>query len=310
MIGNLFTPLPGEAVLLTGAIPALAPGILFLISSMLCSVLIAMILKHNETRHGSRRVVIAANYIVACGYSLAQWGREGWPAVDGVTLLLGALGGAVFIGTFLLMTAAIGRVGIAIPVSVTRLAVVLPVAVSILFYREMPAVFHLAGFAAALGALALFGRAAAAGRPGSPRLSWSGVLLTAGLFLAMGAVETLLKIFHERRVPAQKYGFVAIIFGTALLLGWLLILLRRELPSRADLALGLAMGLPNVLSTVFMLGALRYLPGMVAFPVNALGIVLLSTLAGAVIWGERPDRSGRLAIALALAAIVLINLRA
>ena len=101
---------------------------------------------------------------------------------------------------------------------------------------------------------------------------------------------------------------MSLIFGTALLLGWLTILLRREKVQLRMVLLGMLLGIPNVLSTLFMLGALRHLPGMVAFPVNSLGIMILSTLAGVLIWKEKAGRGMVAAMLLAVGAIVFINL--
>lgn len=297
--------------------PSVLLASLALGGAILCSVTIAVLLRRVEERRGNRLVVIAANYLTAVAGSLLAWGLEGFPAVGAFTGGLGLLGGVVFIGTFLLMTAAIGRVGIAIPVSVTRLAVVVPILVSMVGYGETPDRFGAAGLFLALVALALFGAAVAARAgegskraPGRRRAVLGAWVPVVGLFLAMGTVEVVLKVFKENRpagAPYQPFGFLLVIFGTALVIAWTSVRWKGSAVKRPDLLTGLALGVPNILSTVFFLYALRGLPGIVAFPVNAMSIIVLSTAAGIVIWREHPTRGGWAALACAVLSIVCIN---
>jgi drug/metabolite transporter (DMT)-like permease len=48
-------------------------------------------------------------------------------------------------------------------------------------------------------------------------------------------------------------------------------------------------------------------PGVVAFPVQACGLLVLATLTGMVIWGERFSRKTWIGLLLAGIALVLIN---
>lgn len=293
-------------------------GVLYLAASVLCSLSIAVLLRYNEGRRGSRTAVIAGNYVTATALGLGTWIQQGAIPLDGGIVILGLCGGVVFVGTFLLMTAAIGRVGIAIPVSVTRLSVVIPIGVSMFWYGELPRPVQAAGLAAALAALVLLGHAAIRGGASlqtgasgkwKPRLRNFTVVL--GLFLSMGTVEVVLKAFKESRphgTPYRPFGFLAVVFGFALCIAWSLILARGEKVRRSDFLLGLSLGVPNFFSTVFFLAALRLLPGIVVFPVNSMGVIALSAMAGVWVWKEKLRPAGWAAMALALAAIALINL--
>ena len=57
--------------LLTASAPA---GSFYLLLSILSSLVIALLLKYNEVRGGSRLVLIASNYIMAAGASLVHGG--------------------------------------------------------------------------------------------------------------------------------------------------------------------------------------------------------------------------------------------
>jgi len=295
--------------LATGNVTVVGAGILFLILSILSSVIIANLLRFSEHRRSSRLVVIAANYITCTVASVIYGLATGGLSLSGGVAGLGILTGVSFALTFWLMIIAIGRVGIAIPVSVTRLAVVLPIAVSLVVYGERPNPWQQAGLVLALVALVLFGRSAGGdGRTVVPR--WQTVLLVLGLFLGMGINGVNMKIFQEEfSIDASLYGFLAFLFGTAMLLSWVLVLTRRrERVTPFAVGLGLVLGLPNLLSSVFFILALRYLPGIVVFPLNDVGIVIVSALTGVLFWREKLALLTRLALVVSLAAIALMNL--
>ena len=297
---------------------------LALAAGVLCSVCIALLLRWAEHRQASRIVVIASNYVTTTAAGLFFWGTDGFPAIPVPVVLLGLLGGTVFIGTFLLMTAAIGRIGIAIPISVTRLSVVVPVLFSMAVYGERPGPLGFAGLAMALAALALFGlasrkavaRTAGARRAGAaalpnPKPGLQAWLSVVTLFLSMGAVEVVLKIYKEMHTPDRPYlpfGFLMVVFGSSMAIAWTWVAVRGARIRRRDVGAGLLLGIPNILSTYFMLLALRGLPGVVAFPVNSLSIIILGTLAGLVFWKEKPTGGVWSALGLAALAIAAVNL--
>ena len=87
-----------------------------------CSILVALILKINEVRGGSRILLVGSNYIVASLLSLILLGgRISRP--DAITLTIGSVMGIDFVLGFLLLMAGIARGPLAIPVTVMRLSV-------------------------------------------------------------------------------------------------------------------------------------------------------------------------------------------
>ncbi len=298
---------PAPPLALTGGIPVLTGGIVFLVLSIMSSVTIAVLLRFGESRGVTRLVVIAANYVVATGVSLVLWHGDGWIVPHPGALLLGALTGISFALTFLMLILAIGRVGIAIPVSITRLAVIIPVLASVLAYGESPTSLQMIGLVLALVALGFFGKAALTGQTVHVRLPVRNVLLMIGLFAGMGINELNMKVFKEMFPVDQMHGFLTVLFGTAMVFAWILVWRRRTVVRARDIRLGLALGVPNACASIFLILALDHLPGIVVFPVNDVCIVLLSTLAGILIWREMPTRWGWVGLSLAAGAIALIN---
>lgn len=267
-----------------------------------CSVSIALILKINEGRKGSRLVIAGANYLVASAISLAMAGGiRAVPAAS--TLALGAAAGVVYVLGFLALMAGIGRGPLAVPVTVSRLSVAVPVVVSIALWSERPGAAQWAGIALGCGAVALFGFGASS--RGAPAGRGYGRLMAA-LFFVLGAGDILLKAFREAGPDAERAVFTWILFTVAAAVVWACILLRRVPVERRAFLLGLALGLPNLGSTIFTLLALRTVPASIAFPLVNLAVVAGSTALGYLAWRERLGRAARAGLAVAAAAIVLL----
>jgi len=278
----------------------------FLMLSILCSVIIGLMLKQSEINRGSRLVVISVNYIVAAGINAAMWGFTGFDGLDANAIILGAVTGLQFILSFYLMMRCMGSFGVAITVTVTRIAVVMPVIVSILFYNEQPSIWQIAGLALAITTFGLLGKAKSNNEATKERhlVSW---VMFAGLFLCMGLNGVNLKIFDEHFAGEQTYGFLTVLFVASGIFSWGLLVRQKAKIKRSDISMGLLLGIPNGLSSIFFIFALKAIDGVVAFPVNDVSIVLVSTVAAMVLWKERLNRYGWIALSISVIAIVLMN---
>ena len=83
---------------------------------------------------------------------------------------------------------------------------------------------------------------------------------------------------------------------------------RSEGLCRQDTVFGLALAVPNYLSTRFLLLALGRLPAVVVFPTFSVGTIVLVTLAGLVFFREKLPGRKAVALVIILAALVLLNL--
>jgi drug/metabolite transporter (DMT)-like permease len=278
--------------------------VIWLLPAALCSISIAAILKVNEHRGGDRLVLAGANYLVAAGLSLLLL-RGASGGISGRTLALGAVTGADYVLGFLILMAGIARGPLAVPVTVMRLSVAVPVVVSIFVWSESPRTPQWAGLAAGLLAIVLFGLGIGRGSGNRTRAGF--LPLMAAMFAVMGLGDVLLKAFRETAPDSERLLFTLILFGSAGLLTWLMILACGRRLRRGTVLLGLLLGVPNLFSTVFTLLALRTVPASIAFPFINLTVIFGSTLLGRTVWKER--LGGLAAAGLAAAAIALVLLR-
>ena len=68
------------------------------------------------------------------------------------------------------------------------------------------------------------------------------------------------------------------------------------------------LGIPNMFSTFFLLGALAELPGIIVYPLTNVGIIFLTSIAASIIWKEHPNKPGIWALVSGSVAIILLSL--
>jgi drug/metabolite transporter (DMT)-like permease len=281
--------------------------LIWLLPAALCSIAIAAILKINEVRGGDRVLLAAANYVVAAVIALFMLGgRLSRPAPP--TLVLGTIAGIDYVLGFLLLMAGIAGGPLAVPVTVMRLSVVVPIAVSIAVWGELPGAAQWCGIAIGMLAIVLFGWSLS-GRSSGDRSGRGYWALILSLFMVMGVGDVLLKAFRELSSGDELLMFIFVLFSTAAVFTWIIVLLRRIQLGRRTLLLGVLLGVSNLYSTVFVLMALRSTPASIAFPFVNLAVILGSSLVGFFVWRERLSRKALLGLILAGAALILIPLR-
>ena len=65
-------------------------------------------------------------------------------------------------------------------------------------------------------------------------------------------------------------------------------------------------GIINFFSSFFVMKALQVLPGIVVYPMNGIGTILMSAITSTIVWKERLTRNNYIFITLASVALLLI----
>ena len=128
------------------------------------------------------------------------------------------------------------------------------------------------------------------------------------LFLADGIVMIPALIFRKELSLNETMPFQTVIFVAAFVVTTMLYYLRRPRLTSETLKWGALLGTANLGNYLFLVLALSVLPGLVVYPVIAAGEVGLLAVAGVVFWKEKVGVRSWLGIALAVIAIVLIQL--
>ncbi|MDZ7815592.1 MAG: EamA family transporter [Planctomycetota bacterium] len=278
---------------------------LYLALAIAASVTVGSMLKVSEMAGRNRVAVAFINYVVAVITSLLLWYFAGTPGFAPETILCGTFGGFAWVAGLLVMMYAIKRTGVAITSAMVRVAIVVPILLSVLMWNEIPNSVQILGIGLALLAVVLLSFDRARTKTG---FDYSWILLSAGVLLSSGSAQVASKLFAELCPTEQRPSYLIVLFIVAVMLtaGWLLM---RSVPvRRGDLRYGVMVGVPNALSGLFLISALQLLPAIAVFPTAAAAGVVLLVLLGTFVWKEKLSKKALAGITVAVAAIVLVNL--
>lgn len=272
------------------------------------SIFIAHILKKNESRKLRTLNVLTLNYVFALAVLpfLLPERASIFPPVNAVFLVATGINGVLFILNFFVYSKSVDLNGVGLSVAAMRMSLVIPVFFAILRYGEPLHAGILLGLGLVLASLALMIL-----RPGMPiRQSIRDGRLLVGMFVMSGICDVFIKMYE--RNPSQGVHdahFVSAIYLISLVTGLSILAANRQLSfTREEFRMGFLIGIPNLLTFVFMLKALALLPATIAFSLSHLSVVLGGTILGLMVWKDRLLLTQWMGILLALAAILTLVL--
>lgn len=276
---------------------------LYLLLAILSSTAISVVMRLGTERIRSNLGMLAVNYIVCAVLSAAYTGFRLLPSAESgfsVTLGLGVLNGLLFLVSFVLLQINTRKNGIVLSSLFMKLGLLVPIAVSVLLFGELPTALQAAGFALAVFAIVLINYEKGAGRGGIK----AGLLL---LLLSGGVTDTMSKTYEQLGNAALSEQFLFYTFTVALIICTALLLKKGERVGKAELIYGALLGFPNFFSAKFLLRSLMELPAVIAYPSYSVGTILLVTLSGVFFFRESLKKRQWLALGIILAALVMLN---
>lgn len=277
---------------------------IYLILAVVSSMLVSVCMRLSEGKTKNAISVLAVNYAMCALLSVGfAGGMTLLPRQEGLgfAVFLGAVSGAMFLCSFMLLQWNIRVNGVVLPATFMKLGVLVPTLVSVLAFGERPGLMQIGGMALALAAIVMIQQEKGGGSAKHPL----GLIV---LLLAGGCTDVLSKIYEEMGSPALKNHYLVYTFFIALGLCVLLAIVRRQRLTLADVGFGLLLGIPNYFSARFLLLSLADVPAIVVYPSYSVGTIVLVALVGRFAFGERLSRRQTLAVAVILAALVLLNL--
>lgn len=279
---------------------------IFLILAIICSTSLGLILKHGRVKNSNTVLLINANYLtastIAFAFVIFKYGFN----FSFQSLLFGLALGFLFVSTFILFSKSISLAGTALATVSARLSILIPVVLSIIFFSESPNLKMLFGFVLALITLYLFYLS----------LKNHNAHLEAGnkylylflLLVGIGFVDFAMKLFEHNFPKDEKGLFVFTIFGSAFIYTSTYLKVKNIKFDAGTYQLGLLLGIPNVLAIHFLLAALGELPAIIVFPIQNIGVIVLTAIAAYIFWKEQINLYGKIALAVGIAAILLLKL--
>lgn len=276
---------------------------LSLLLAIASSALIAIIMRLSTNKAPAGKTMLAANYLVCFLLAACYAGFDRlFPAGDGLlpALGMGVFNGILYLGGFVMMQRSVKKNGVVLSSVFMKLGLLVPMALSIFLFGEMPTVLQIAGFILAVLAIILINFK----KDGSSATAVGGLLL---LLLMNGGGDAMSKVFEEMGNPALSNQFLFYTFLAAFALCVLLVIFTREKPDITSILFGLLIGIPNFFSAKFLLMALQDVPAVIAYPTFSVAGLLVVTLAGVLFFKERLEKRQWVALAIIAAALVLLN---
>jgi len=287
---------------------------IFLLLSILCNSLLFIILKYFERFKINTLQALVFNYITAfslgvvsneSGISLAVLPHMPWAWI---MLLMGTL----FIIVFLLIAKTAQEIGVSVATVANKMSVIIPVTVAVLFYHNSCTILKIAGIGLALTALLLTSLKEKGALKG-PSKGLLVLLLPFIVFLGSGIIDALVNFAQERLITKEYSSlFLAGCFAVAGCIGIATVLFRyiykKERINPRNMIAGVVLGVPNYISIHCMMKALnaKVMESSVLYPINNMGIVLLSSAGAVLIFKEKLSWKNRLGILISILAITLI----
>ena len=277
---------------------------IFLILAILSSAMVAIMMRLAQPRVANPTGLLAANYIV-CTLTALILSIPELPNLSGSSIGfpagLGAVNGFIYLAGFALMQWSTRHNGVVLSSIFMKLGILVSMLISIVWFRELPTTLQTAGFFLAVAAIVIINYSKGTSLS---RSSW--VLL---LMLCMsGMGDVMSKVYEVYGNPGFQNLFLMFTFFAALILCLGLMVWKKERLGWQEMGFGVLLGVPNFLSSLFLLKALASVPGVIAFPSYSVATILVVAMAGLLFFREKLARKQIIGAVLICIALVLLNL--
>ncbi|MCR8968435.1 EamA family transporter [Facklamia sp. 7083-14-GEN3] len=301
----------------------------YLFLATVCSASIALLFKYANQFNVNQYLVTCANYLTAFAISLfmivskdllvglektnnfmAEFSllltQESYKlsAYSSViwAILVGCIAGVFFFSSFIYYQKSIKENGVALSGTFSKLGILIPMLFSILIWREYPTNLQWIGIILSIISILIVNL--------SPKtldkfdLKPTIILL----FLLNGMAEFSNKIYQNYGLIEYKNVFLLFVFLIAFLISLFFIIKEKVKFKLRDFLIGLAVGIPNLFTSYFLIQSLETVKTSVAFPIFSVGSIVIINLGGYFIFKEQLANKNKFAIGLIIVALVLMNL--
>ena len=276
----------------------------YLILAILSSATIAIMMRIAQPRVKYPIGLLAGNYITCCLFALVLSFSER----SGITAHalvfpagIGILNGFFYLVGFALMQWNTRHNGVTLSSVFIRLGILVPTVLSVVWFHETPTGVQILGFLLAVAAIVVINF-----QKGQTlnKKSWALLLM----LLVGGMGDGMSKIYEVYGDPGLQNTFLFFTFVAALILCLALMYQKHERLGFRELGFGVTLGVPNFLTSLFLLKSLDTVPAVIAFPTFSVGVILVVAMAGTFAFRERLGRKQIVAGILICIALALLNL--
>ena len=304
---------------------------IYLFLAILCSSSIALLFKYTETKGLNRYVVTTINYVTATVVGLFMVINNLLLRSEGLkpsfsrlaeefnqvviknlgifsdnasiswAIVLGVITGIFYFSCFICYQESVKRNGAALSGTFGRLGILIPMMFSVIMWGELPTVLQIVGIILSLTSIIIVNVSF------NSKEAKSFNILLIVLFMLGGMGDFCNKLFQKYSILIYKDLFLFAIFFTAFLLSLYFTFRSKNKVSGKDILFGFLVGVPNLFSSYFLILALNTVATAVAFPAYSAGSILFINIGGMLIYKEKLSLKNKIAVALIVISLILIN---
>lgn len=220
-------------------------------------------------------------------------------------ILYAIITGILFIVIFLLFALSSQKAGITITAVFSKMSVIIPVILGVFLYNEQFNTFKIIG-----GIFTLFAFILIFHKKGKVNFDYRLMLFPVLIFFGNGMIDSILKYAEFHFIQDDIIFFLTTIFAVAFSVGCIVSIIR-YVTNRNKIRLknifgGVILGLLNFGTTFFMIKAMGLFESNVLFPVQNIGIVMLTAIIGLLVFKEKLSLINWVGIVISVLAILLI----
>jgi drug/metabolite transporter (DMT)-like permease len=278
---------------------------IYLLLAVCSSAFISVIMKAGEGRIKNNISALAVNYLTCLLLGIVYSAGSGTLIVDPVkgrvTIILGLITGAFYVGSFILYQYNILKNGVVMSSTFMKLGVLVPTILSIIVFGEHPRLMQAIGICLAVAAIIVVNSKE------TDENTITAPKLLVLVLLSGGTCDAMSKIYEELGPAEYSSQFLLYTFAVAFVLCSLTALIRGQRVAREDLLFGFLIGVPNYYSARFLLLALSNVPAIIAYPVFSAGTIVLVGAAGVLLFREKMTRRQWIAVGIIIISMILLN---
>ena len=288
---------------------------IYLILAIVSSSLISIFMRLSENHIKNEMGMFMANYALCAVLAVGFMDKAAPELLLGthdqhLTVILGIITGAFFLGGFLFLKYNMKYNGIVLSSTFMKLGVLIPTIMAIVVFGEVPSVLQIVGIAIAIVAIIIINfekEPEGADCLGESKKGNKKILLLVLLLLG-GLGDSMSNIFEKLGPDSGKDGFLLLTFFTAFVITVAIVVLGKKKLCTADILFGLLVGVPNYFSARFLLASLGSLDAVIVYPTFSVGTMVVVTVVGVIAFHEKISKQKGIALGLIAVAIALLNM--
>ena len=270
--------------------------------SILFTICLFLFFKEFDRRRVDTLEAITFNYLSAGVFSIA-FGSSGYSLENTIyadwfipTVFLGVF----FIVMFNIMALTTQKLGVTIGSLASKMSLIIPVIAALLFQGDSWTILKSVGIVIALLSVYLTVK--------KDENKKGPIYLAILLFVGAGLLDTVLSHIQFKYLDTQaaKDYFTNTVFLVAFCVGFIMLIVKKQVFKMRNMIYGLSLGIPNYLSILFVLKSLNKMDSSLVFPILNIGVVVLSALIGWGYYKEHLSKLNWLGVILAITSIYIL----